>query len=231
MAGIEQGDGMSSRFLTVAGGIAVVVIAFFVTLYALDFFSGPVQVSSTSPQSSTPAPQAGPGITKASAVGELPKLPTPGFSWIQITGLNAQVVQQAPAVAGTPTLQLIAVPVAGKHFVAALIGGLAQNRTYRMALWVKSEAGGNFQIEAGDHASTGASYANGLFDLAHGKTGGSGKPGISSGPGGWQKVWVDLPTSTGQLFFALYVLKGGNDYMGDGKVGITLGGVEMEPQG
>lgn len=231
-------EGMRSRVFTVLGGIFVVAAAFFVTLYALDWYSGP----STSPSgtdtpsasTSPSAPAAGSPVTQASTVANLPKVPTPGFSWIGIGNVNAQVADGIPAVPGTPVLRLIAVPATGLHLVAAQVGGLEKGRTYRIAVWLKPIAGANFEIEAGDHASTGASYGIGRFDLLRHRQSGTAEanPGSEPGPGDWQKVWITLPTSTGQLFFAFYVLQGGgNNFAGDGRMGVTLGGIALEPQG
>jgi hypothetical protein len=230
--------GVRSKAIPILGGILVIVAAFFVTLYALDWFSGPPTsppgAGTTTPSASTSPSAAGSPVTQASAVADLPTLPTAGFAWIGISDLNAQVVGGTPAVSGTPIVRLVAVPASGPHTVAAQVGGLDKGRTYRIAVWVKPIAGANFEIEAGDHASTGASYGVGRFDLSTHKQSGTAaaNPGSAPGPGDWQKVWIDLPTSTGQMFFALYVLQGGNNnFAGDGRMGVTLGGITLEPQG
>jgi hypothetical protein len=53
---------------------------------------------------------------------------------------------------------------------------------------------------------------------------------IEQHPNHWQKVWIDLTTSDGQFLVAVRPAKGGA-YMfdSDGRIGVILGGIEVEP--
>lgn len=174
------------------------------------------------------------GVTPPSPfnpTANLPNFMSSHFSWVGMQGLYARAIIERPAIPGAPTLRIVTIPAAKRHMIAASVSGLDTNHSYRIAVWVRSEAGANFEIEAGDHASNHASYGVGLFNLTSHAAGGTAaaKPGIMLEPNGWQKTWLELPTATGELFFALYVLKGGNNrFVGDGKMGIILGGFAME---
>src|SRR5262249_26753386 len=134
-------------------------------------------------------------------------------------------------VTGQPILRLIAIPTDGVHTLAVHFTAL-QDRIYRIAAWAKSDAGSNFGVGASDLAATGAALGFGVFDLRDPSvlSSASAKAGVEQGPGDWQKVWIDLPTSTGQFVVNMYVYMGTtNTFKGDGILGVTLGGVEVEP--
>jgi len=199
----------------VFSGITVAVVAFVLTKCALGIFGS---APSTSPQ----------------PVLNIPTFTSSNFTWIGMRGLDTRLTGGTPAINGAPILRMVATGEAGRHYLAGESRDLDKNHVYRIGLWVKPEAGGNLKIEAGDHASPGASYGVGIFDLTHHRAAGmaAAKPGITLQADHWQRVWVELPTSNGLLFFALYVLKGQNDYFaGNGKMAISLGGVSVEPQG
>ena len=42
-----------------------------------------------------------------------------------------------PVVRGQPILHLVAIPTAGRHYLAARLSGLAENRTHRVTAWVR----------------------------------------------------------------------------------------------
>jgi hypothetical protein len=227
---------MRSTAFTILGGIGVAALSFIATIYALDWFSGSptsspfdVSTNSTPAQISTSEPK--PVVTQLTALGDLPKLAISGLSWREIDTLNVQVMAETPVVPDQAILRLIAIPSDDRHYLGAQATGLVKNRVYRITAWVKPEAGANFEIEAGDHANTEPSYGTGIFDLANHNMAGTAKPGSAPGPGDWQKVWIDLPTSTGLLAFNFYVLKGGGmKFTGDGRLGVTLGGFTVDPQ-
>lgn len=221
-------EGKRSKALSILGGIFVVAAAFFVTMYALDWYSAP----STSPSgvTSTSTSQGGSAVTKASAISDLPSLPSSGFKWLALVGLNVEGMTVTPVIPGDPVLRLIAIPTNDVHTVVAQVTGLDKGRTYRIAAWIKPVEAANFEIEA----VSGASHGIGIFDLATHNAAGSGsaKAGSAPGPTGWQKVWIDLPTSMEQLVFNLYVLKDQPvKFTGDGRLGVILGGLTVEPQG
>lgn len=234
--GIAAGKPIGGSTTISLARAVVLVLSLLLAMYALDWlslpsFSPPGSGSGTAESAGSPA---GPIVTRASTMADLPKLAISGFSWYAVGGLNARTIDGTPAVSGAPIVQFTAIPTAGRHGVAVQVTGLEKGRTYRIAIWVKTGDRANCEIEAGDHAGSNPSYGVGLFNPNAYRSGGTAtaKPGMSPGPAGWTKVWVDLPTSNGMLFFALYVLKGGaNTFMGDGKLELTLGGMAVEPQG
>ena len=169
-----------------------------------------------------------PAVTQESAIADLP--PIKDFTWQGVGGLNVQVLQGSSPVAGQPVWRITAVQANKRHTAVVRIGDFDRNRKYRITAWVKPQSAANFEIEASDHASSGASYAAGVFNLTDHSTSGPGSPSTAPGPDGWQKVSVDLPTQTGFFIVAFYILKGGAlDYAGDGILGITLGAITVEP--
>ena len=138
-------------------------------------------------------------------------------------------------MSGQPILRLIATPNDRGHTLAVRLTGLNKNQTYRISAWVKSVAGGNVELAAFDRPDTDKPTNNGdaLFDLSnHQVMDASGVQGsdIEQHPNYWQKVWVNLPTSDGQLLVAVRPVNGRRLlYVGDGKLGLILGGIEAEP--
>jgi hypothetical protein len=228
----SNGAVMRSRVLSLLGGIVVVVLAFSATLYVLNWFSGSIDGTTYISNSTS---ETGPVVTQTSAITDLPKLAASGLGWSGMVGLNARVVNGTPMVEGEPILRLTAIPTDGAHTLGIQSTALDKNRIYRITVWVKSQAGANFEIEAGDHASTGQIYGAAIFDVAGNKvikTVAAAQPGTERGPEGWQKVWIDLTTSTGQFAINFYVVSGGAiRFAGDGRLGTTLGGFSVEPQG
>ena len=54
--------------------------------------------------------------------------------------------------------------------------------------------------------------------------------GIESGPGDWRKVWIDLPTTDGQILSrGAAGQRQCPTYHGDGRLGVILGGVQANP--
>jgi hypothetical protein len=53
--------------------------------------------------------------------------------------------------------------------------------------------------------------------------------GIEQGPDGWQKIWVDLASADGEivLAFGFFSSQAGNSFKGDGRLGLTFGGIEV----
>jgi hypothetical protein len=236
MAKSSDEGAMHPRRIRIIGSILVVAIAFAVTRFAMEWLSGgPTSQPLGAVTTNTPISKTGLVVTQASDVGDLPKFMFPGLNWLGIAGLNVGVIAGTPVVPDEPMLQFIAIPTADVHTVAGEVDALDKNRVYRITAWVKSEAGGNFEIEAGDHASTEASYGTVIFDLTDHQFADSNqstKSGIEPSDDGWQKVWIELPTSTGQLLFNLYVAKGGAiRFTGDGSLGVSLGGFTIEPRG
>jgi hypothetical protein len=228
----SSGAVMRSKVLSLLGGIAVVAIAFTATLSVLNWFSGSMD-GTTYISNSTAETE--PVVTQTSAITDLPKLAASGLGWSGMVGLNVRVITGTSMVEGEPTLQLTAVPVDGAHTLGIQSTALDKNRVYRITAWVKSQSGANFEIEAGDHASTGQIYGAATFNVAGNKVisaVAAAQPGAERGPDGWEKVWIDLTTSTGQFVVNFYVMNGGAiRFAGDGRLGATLGGFSVKPQG
>jgi len=99
------------------------------------------------PLAEEPAP-AGPEITQETILAELPKLTTPGFTFIGIQGVNAEIEPADPVVTGQPILRVVAVPTTGRHYWAAEFTGLNKNQVYRITAWVKAPAGLKVEMQA-----------------------------------------------------------------------------------
>ena len=150
-------------------------------------------------------------------------------------GLNVQAVNADTIVSRQPVLRLTATPNDRGHTLAVRLIGLNKNQTYRVSAWVKSVAGGNVELAAFDRPDTDKPVNNGhaLFDLSNHQVldaSGVQSSDIEQHPNYWQKVWINLPTSDGQLLVAVRPLNGRRLlYVGDGKVGLILGGIAAEP--
>jgi hypothetical protein len=80
--------------------------------------------------------------------------------------------------------------------------------------------------------ATPANYGGAVFDPAAGKawnaSGLLNGRGVEQGPDGWQKLWVDLATSEGELVVVFGLVgKDGKEFTGDGYLGLTFGGIEV----
>jgi hypothetical protein len=182
-----------------------------------------------------PAPM-GPVITKETALGDLPQLKASGFAFIGIQGLNAKVEAADPVVAGQPILQLVAVPTMGRHYLAAQSTTLKSKQVYRMTVWVKGPAGVQVEMQVSDQLkprdAIPANFGRALFyPAARTVSSSSGRlkgRGIEQGPEGWQKIWVDLATAGGEFVLAFgLVIKDRSEFKGDGRLGLTFGGIEI----
>jgi hypothetical protein len=223
---------MLSKLVYAIVGLAIVALSFSGTLFVLNQWSGdrdsePLYTASI--RSALPGP-----ATPQTTVADLPK-PT-GFDWYTVRGLNVSASNETSVIAGQPVLRLITTPDETGHSLVAQYHGLNKNQVYRITAWVRPEAGGNVEVAALDHPS-GAPINRGLviFDLP-GKTAlstdGVKARGIEQGPGNWEKVWFDLATADGQFLVAVRPARGGLDsFAGDGRLGVTLGGIQVAPQG
>jgi hypothetical protein len=119
------------------------------------------------------------------------------------------------------------------HTVAAQVGGLAQNKRYRVTAWVRPQAGTNFGIGARDQVDkpNGPNYARVTFDLSNRKiltSDGNARAGIEQ-VGEWLTAWIDLPTTDGQYVVNSYIYSNAQfSFAGDGKLGVLLGGVAVD---
>jgi len=176
-----------------------------------------------------PAPS-GPVITKETVLADLPKPTTPGFAFIGIVGLNAQVEAGNPVVAGQTILRLVAVPTTGRHYFAAQSTALKKNHVHRIIAWIKARAGVKVQMQVSDKQTV--NYGSVIFNpgarIMSSPSGGLKGRGIEQGPGEWQKIWVDLPTADGEFVLALVLIsKERGTFKGDGQLGLTFGGLEV----
>ena len=176
-----------------------------------------------------------PPITQASPLSVLPEPVTPGFRWEILRALNVQAVGGDPIVGGQPVLRLTATPNDRGHTLAARLTGLKRDQAYRITAWVKPVAGGNVELAALDRPDSERPQNNGaaVFDLSNHivlRASGTSGQDIELLPDTWQKVWIDMATSDGQLLVAVRVTNGAaNLYDGDGRLGLILGGIEARP--
>jgi hypothetical protein len=108
-----------------------------------------------------------PAGTPQTSLADLPALPDSRFSWLGISGINAQVISGVPAVSGHPILRLVALGD-GIHTLAFRVNGLIKNERYRITAWIKPQAGASFEIAARDQVAedNGPNNARAYFDLA-----------------------------------------------------------------
>jgi hypothetical protein len=209
-------------------GLVIVALSFSATLFALNQWAGgagdePLYTASI------PAPE----TVRASDVADLPKLSA--FDWFTVRGLNVKTADENAVVAGQPVLRLVSTSNETGHSLVARYHGLSKNQVYRITAWVRPDAGGNVEVEALDQPS-GTPVNHGLVvaDLSSNKflsVNGPRAQGVEAGPGSWRKVWIDLATTDGQFLVAVRPAKGGTDsYPGDGRLGVTLGGIQMDPR-
>jgi hypothetical protein len=189
----------------------------------------------TRPPLEGPAPS-GSAITTETALADLPPTTMPGFAPVGILGLNASVEDGSPVVPGQPILRLVAVPTNGRHYLAAHFAALEKKQVYRIIAWVKAPAGLMVAMQASDEPKprgpTPANYGGAVFDPAGRRVlNASGLikgRGVEQGPDGWQKIWVDLATSGGELVVLVgLVSKAGIEFTGDGRLTLILGGIEV----
>jgi hypothetical protein len=226
---------MFARAAYSLAGIAVLLSSFWATWVVLDRWavnptSSPVLVTDAMPRNTT-IPVSEPPATEAASLDEIPKLTASGLAWVGIAGLNVQVAHEVSAVPNQPALRLIAIPTDGVHTLAVQVTGL-KNQLYRITAWVKPLAGHGFAIGAGDQATENPNSASANFDLVRNRlvSGYRSRSDIGLGPGDWRKVWVDVSTSTHLLVVNFYIAKGSEStFKGDGMVGVTLGGITVEP--
>jgi hypothetical protein len=176
-----------------------------------------------------------PPVLQVTALSALPESATPGFRWAVVRGLNVQAVNADAMVSGQPVLRLTATPNDNGHTLGVRLTGLNKNQTYRVSAWVKSVAGGNVELAAFDRPDTDKPVNNGdaVFDLSnHQVLDAAGVQGrdIEQHPNYWQKVWINVATSDGQMLVAVRPISGRRLlYPGDGKLGLIFGGIEAEP--
>lgn len=176
-----------------------------------------------------------PPLSQVTALSALPEPNTSDFHWTVVRGLNVQALDADAVVTGQRVLRLIATPNDKGHTLAVRLTGLNKNHAYRIAAWVKPVAGGNVELAAFDHPEADSPLNSGraTFDLyTHQVLDSFGieRRDVELHPNHWQKVWIDLTTSDGQFLVAVRPAKGaGNMFDGDGRIGVILGGIEVEP--
>jgi hypothetical protein len=176
-----------------------------------------------------------PPVSQVTALSALPELARPGFRWEVVRGLNIRAVNADAMVSGQPVLRLIATPNDTGHTLGVRLTGLRKNQTYRIAAWVKPVAGGNVELAALDRPDADKPLNNGdaVFDLSNHQvldSSGVQDRDIEQHPNHWQKVWINVATSDGQLLVAVRPANGEKFlFAGDGKLGLILGGIEAEP--
>jgi hypothetical protein len=199
----------------------------------IEYHQGPHSLAQASPNSSPQFAMSGP--VPESVLADLPKMEAAGLQWIGIAKLNVRAKAGTSMLAGQPILLLTPTLDEGYHTLAGQFSGLNKSQAYRITAWVKPEAGGNIELEVVDNPDASpVNHAVGIFDLTRHVvlfgSGGIKERGIEQTPGDWQKVWLDLVTSDGKFVFTIRPSNGAADiFKGDGRFGLTLGGIEAEP--
>jgi hypothetical protein len=189
----------------------------------------------TSPAAADMASLDLPPVSQVTALSALPEPATPGFRWEAVRGLNVQAVHADAMVSGQPVLRLTATANDKGHTLAVRVTGLNKNQTYRIAAWVKPVAGGNIELAALDRPDTNNPVNNGdaIFDLNNHQvfdSFGVQDRDIEQHSGSWQRVWINLATSDGQFEVAIRPAMGKKFlFIGDGKLGLILGGIDVKP--
>jgi hypothetical protein len=234
---------MLSRLAYKIVAIVVVALSFGAAMLTLNLWSG-YPISDAVPVAATrPAPQlksvpaAATETMPETPVEALPRVNGGGFQWAGIAHLHAEPQTGVSVVAGQPILKLVTTPQEGYHTIAGQFRGLSKSQVYRVTAWVKPEGGGNVEFEISDGAAgQPLNHAAAIFNLAANtviSTDVAAKQrGIDRGPEGWQKVWLDMMTSNGDIIVTVRpTVGGGIIFKGDGRLGVLLGGVEVDPQG
>jgi hypothetical protein len=234
---------MLSKIASAIGALFIVALSFSATLYALDRWAGgpdadPIFTASIRPVAPAAATSPAPvDVGQETAIDALPKTNNANFRWVEIDHLYARSESGASPVGGQPIIRLTATRQDGAHLLVGQFSGLNRNRVYRVTAWIKSEGRGNLLFETSDHGTAQqAHYAQALFDLSERKVvrgnGAAETRGIDQGPDGWEKAWLDLTTSDGQIVVAFRPANGAEtSYAGDGQLGLILGGIQVDPRG
>ena len=197
--------------------------------------AGAIALDARPPSASDIASLDLPPVSQVTALSALPEPAAPGFRWAVVRGLNVQAVDAEAMAGGQPVLRLTTTPNDNGHTLAVRFSGLNKNRPYRVSAWVKPVAGGNVELAAFDRPDTDKPVNNGdaVFDLSNHQVldaSGVQDRDIEQHPDYWQKVWINVATSDGQLLVAIRPISGRRLlFRGDGKLGLILGGIEVEP--
>jgi hypothetical protein len=180
------------------------------------------------------------GTSQVTNIRELPLLsgsPSELRQWDVIEGLNAEVIQESSVVNGQRIMRLAAAGPEGRHALGARFGGFSPGKVYRAIAWVRTEPDVRVMIEARDtvdpHTGKPPNYGVARFDLAGrsvvNRTGDILSSGMEAADDGWQKIWVDLRSSDGELFVLIGLLEGSNNRHVFRERGqeVTFGGIQI----
>jgi hypothetical protein len=220
---------MLSKLAQAVVGLAIVALSFSATLFALNQWAG---TPSNEPLFTGSILTASDSVPDT-AITDLPK--TSAFDWYTVRGLNVRAANESSVLTGQAILRLVATPNETGHSLVVQYRGLNKNQVYRIIAWVRPEAGGNVELAALDQpAGTPVNRGIVIADLSNKKIlsmDGTKALGVERGPGDWERVWFELATSDGQFLVAIRPTKGDADsYRGDGRLGLVLGGIQMEPR-
>src|SRR5262249_47652102 len=147
------------------------------------------------------------------------------FQWAGIAHLNVKPTDGPVVLDGQPVIRLVATAQMADHLLVGRFSGLNEGQVYRVTAWIKPEGGSNIKFEAADRDRQPANYAEALFNLstrmALRGTGPLESRGIDQDPKGWEKIWLDLKTSTGQITVAMRATNGTTiEFAGNGELGL-----------
>jgi hypothetical protein len=169
-------------------------------------------------------------------IEQLPALPSLGLlspQWDGIEGLAADPLDVLAVTHESP-LGLTATPTTGRHRLGIKIRGIDTDQIYRVSASLKAASPVNLYLELRDDAAT--HYGKASFKL-HGAAVYGADPaiiafGLTSETNGWTRIWAEMKF-TGDLAVAYVWLAnslGKPEFLGDGRAGITFGGINIVRQ-
>lgn len=160
-----------------------------------------------------------PILPRETALAELPPLPSPQV-WDGITGLAAIPVDTPRIVADFQVLQLVAAAPEGVHSLSMRSSGHVAGGVYRATIWVGAPSNANMRLMVRDSENPQTRSPTNEIDVKvdlrslaviepHGNMLGCGAEQQADG---WQRIWVDLQSSDGNIVAALFFLESGSNF-------------------
>jgi predicted O-methyltransferase YrrM len=160
-----------------------------------------------------------PVVPQETVLAELPTLPSP-LAWDGINGLAAIPVDTPRIVADFQVLQLVAVAPEGVHSLSIRSSGHVAGSVYRATVWVGAPSNANVRLMVRDSENprTGSPTHEidmkvDLHSLAMIESNADVlRCGAEQQADGWQRIWVDLQSSDGNIVAALFFLEIGSNF-------------------
>lgn len=195
------------------------------------------------PQSAPAQPQSAPAATLAAPQAAAPVGPAENLAWpsedlsdprYKPDDATVVAAKDDNAPAGIKAVnRLTEGNGKGLHRAEILIEGLHPGAVYTTSLFVKPVERSGILLELRDDDKA-KRYGTARFDLKRGKMAKAGdvvNTGVEAIPGGWYRIWAEMPYSTerGVMNFTLLGDDGAPSYAGDGKSGLLVSGFQVNP--